>query len=236
MRLPSSVSRILIEKIKEKARQSEGAASVAIVVGWDVDALVSLQMLTRILDNQSIAFKICSVSSIPAFRDKMKALAEDSAIRSIVTINVGALEDLTEYAFQIQPSARTYIYVLDSHRPVHHANLSCGDVIVVLDDGNSGMVLCPSTREVELQAEYHRRIKAGDVEAAMSLDTPTSPSPAREERKESMPFGQKIGLSPEETEEKEKMNLGDIQQKILNYYRGTFFASPTAGEVYQLLR
>lgn len=42
MRLPISVSRIIIEKMKEKARQSEGAATVALVVGWDVDALVSL--------------------------------------------------------------------------------------------------------------------------------------------------------------------------------------------------
>lgn len=102
------------------------------------------------------------------------------------------------------------------------------------------MKLCPSSREVELQAEYHRRIKAGDVEAAMSLDTPTSPSPSpalKEERKmEALQFGQKRGLSPDHNEERERTNLGDIQEKILNYYRGTFFAGPTAGEVYQLLR
>ncbi len=58
MRLPSSLTRMMVEMMKEKARQSEGGVSVAIVVGWDVDALMALQMLTRVLDNHSIAFKV----------------------------------------------------------------------------------------------------------------------------------------------------------------------------------
>ena len=128
----------------------EGATSVAIVVGWDVDALMALEMLERVLDHNSITPIISSVSTRIGFRETMKKLAANSNIRSIVTLNVGALEDLTEYAFAANP--KKYIYVLDSHRPVHHANLSCDELIVVIDDGHSGMTLCPSTKEVELQA------------------------------------------------------------------------------------
>lgn len=45
----------------------------------------------------------------------------------------------------------------------------------------------------------------------MSLNTPSVSSPGpREERKEPLLFGQKRGLSPDPTEERERTNLGDI--------------------------
>ncbi len=85
-------------------------------------------------------------------------------------------------------------------------------------------------------------IQAGDVEAALFLQSPSVPSlvspqpPSSNEESKTPPFGQKLASSQEEERLEPRVSLVDIQTKILNYYRGSFFAGPTAGVVYELLQ
>lgn len=73
MKFPLTISKMCIEKIKEKSKNSK-AITVTILCAADCDALASLNILTHILDKQNIKFKLCGVSNIATFKNKMKEL------------------------------------------------------------------------------------------------------------------------------------------------------------------
>ena len=66
-------------------------------------------------------------------------------------INCGGRIDLAEKARLFSSEGRKLkILLLDSHRPLHHANLSGSKAIWVVDDGTIDRTNCPSGEEVRL--------------------------------------------------------------------------------------
>ncbi|CAK4713448.1 unnamed protein product [Aphanomyces euteiches] len=101
-------------------------ASVLLLVALDVDSIAAVSILTSLLQADMVAYSLVPVSGY-------KQLAEmtfSSEIRSIFLINCGAMVDV----YSSLKLTDQKVYVIDSHRPLHLANVYDRHGIVVLFD------------------------------------------------------------------------------------------------------
>ena len=93
---------------------------------------------------------------IPVFSNKsviseLAKLNSDDArfVRSVVFLNCGGRIDLTEQ--ELFKRDQVNMYVIDSHRPVHHHNVNSDKKVIVLQDEDcKSFDTCPTTEDDEL--------------------------------------------------------------------------------------
>ena len=118
------------ETLKEGAVESLGTCSVVLFVAADVDALCTCRMITSLLKEDNVVFKVCPVSGYTEAAGAAQGL--DDGVRTIFMINCGAMANIRE----VVECGEKRVLVLDSHRPVHIKNVHSPHVIVLDADGD----------------------------------------------------------------------------------------------------
>ncbi|KUF80487.1 Cell division control protein 45 [Phytophthora nicotianae] len=128
-------------QIKHDALQSGSSCSVLILVALDVDALCAAEILTRLLRADMLSYSLLAVRG---YEDVLQAretrirgadgtLRGGGELRSVIMLNCGAIVDVAKL---LALPTHVKCYVLDSHRPIHLANIyDEHQQIVVFDDG-----------------------------------------------------------------------------------------------------
>lgn len=117
---------------------SSSAATVLILVSADADALSACKILTTLLRDDCIGYRVLPVPGWSELaRIHAEQIVDNEDLRSIVLLNLGSLLDLSE-SFPLPAGATCH--VIDSHRPWNLGNLFAGgpeaEQIIVWDDGD----------------------------------------------------------------------------------------------------
>ncbi|KAF4034272.1 CDC45-like protein [Phytophthora infestans] len=184
-------------QIKHDALQSGGSCSVLILVALDVDALCAAEILTRLLRADMLSYSLLAVRG---YEDVLQAretrirgddgtLRGGGELRSVIMLNCGAIVDVAKLL-----ALPSYVkcYVLDSHRPIHLANIyDEHQQIVVFDDGALSLDEYPAfgpdlevedfeEEEEESEAEEEDNEKS-DSEAEVEFGTEDTQDTEKEE-------------------------------------------------------
>ncbi len=127
------IKRGRLESAYAQIRRDRGL--VIIFVSLDVDSICAFKILTELLNTDSIQWQALPVSSFGELRRKSDALEtkQYENVRSVLLLNCGGAIDVKDF-FGLDEE-KTSIYILDSHRPYHLANVREGNTQVrVLDD------------------------------------------------------------------------------------------------------
>eukprot|EP00501_MAST-03F_sp_TOSAG23-6_P001345 GSMAST32.ASY1.ANO1.1394.1 assembled CDS len=130
------------KQILRNARDS-GGCTVLICVASDCDALCACRILRALLKGDNIQYKIMPVCGLGDLRHLNEQFIKDSdELRSIIMLNCGGVVNLHEI---LSLPRRISCFVLDSHRPVHLANIYTeGKSVVVFNDGTLQLRDLPS--------------------------------------------------------------------------------------------
>ena len=112
--------------------------SVWILCNVDVDAMAAGRILSYMLRSDNIPYQLRPCWSYASLTKLLQAERSHN-VRALVLINIGATRNLTKLFDDNLLTGRTKIYVFDSHKPVHLANVHAGQNIVLFgDDTQSG--------------------------------------------------------------------------------------------------
>ncbi|CAM9675780.1 unnamed protein product, partial [Ectocarpus sp. 12 AP-2014] len=136
------------EQIVQDAAKARGACTVLVFVAPNCDAMCACRILSYMLRADAVSYKIKPVAGygdIAAANEELIKGNED--IRSVVMINCGAICNVVDLLSQLSPEA--YVYIVDSNRPVHLANVypKKDRVVVFVDEENGDVDNIPSDGE-----------------------------------------------------------------------------------------
>ncbi|CAB1099702.1 unnamed protein product [Ectocarpus sp. CCAP 1310/34] len=136
------------EQIVQDAAKARGACTVLVFVAPNCDAMCACRILSYMLRADAVSYKIKPVAGygdISAANEELIKGNED--IRSVVLINCGAICNVVDLLSQLSPEA--YVYIVDSNRPVHLANVypKKDRVVVFVDEENGDVDNIPSDGE-----------------------------------------------------------------------------------------
>ncbi|KAH8057912.1 hypothetical protein JL722_6454 [Aureococcus anophagefferens] len=141
------IGRERFEEVYNTIKQSAcagGACTVLILVAPDCDAVCGCHILTRLLRDDNVPFKVTPVAGYGDVAAATVDVADAfSEIRSVVMLNCGGTVNL-EALFG---GGAATIFVVDSHRPFHLRNVHSGGRVVVLDAEPLDAGDCPSDGE-----------------------------------------------------------------------------------------
>jgi len=126
------------DRIKTDALK--GDSTVQIFIAPDVDSLCAGQILAALLQSDFIRYTQMPAADLVDLHDQRDALtAAPGDVQSIILINAGGNVDLLEefQALDEQPLAHLTFYVIDSHRPMHLANVFDDGRVYMFSDGNT---------------------------------------------------------------------------------------------------
>ncbi|CAM9217747.1 unnamed protein product [Sphacelaria rigidula] len=136
------------EQIVQDAAKARGACTVMVFVAPNCDAMCACRILSYMLRADAVSYKIKPVSGygdIAAANEDLIRGNED--IRSVVMINCGAICNVVDLLSHLSPEA--YVYIIDSNRPIHLANVypRKDRVVVFVDEANGDVDNIPSDGE-----------------------------------------------------------------------------------------
>uniref|UniRef100_A0A7S3K5P6 CDC45-like protein n=1 Tax=Aureoumbra lagunensis TaxID=44058 RepID=A0A7S3K5P6_9STRA len=124
--------------ILETAAEEAGSCSVVLFVAPDCDALCACRLLTTLLKQDNVVYKVLPVSGYSDIAEASQNL--DASIRSVIMINCGAMINIGDLILSRQELESAQIYVLDHHRPIHIKNAHNDQVIILDSDGDAGEI------------------------------------------------------------------------------------------------
>lgn len=197
-------------RIKEDS-QNQGC-TILLLVSPEPDSVCACKIFTGLLRTDNISYKIKPVSGYDDLDQANQDLIKDNEeTRSLVLINCGGIVDLEDF-FDLPE--HTTVYVIDSHRPYHLANVEAtNEKIVVLDEGDGLLDGYPSAPD--FSEEDSEDSDEGDEDA--SGDEEGRPSKKRR---------------TEQDEEKRRRRRK--RQEIQNYYKGSYYGQSAASLVYEI--
>ncbi|EGR33194.1 hypothetical protein IMG5_206854 [Ichthyophthirius multifiliis] len=254
------IDQIQITYCYEKIQKSaiNGQVTVAIFVSFDVDSLGALRILTGLLKQDLITYKIYPVSGYSQLQSSLEECQQNINIQSLLFLNCGGLMDLTENDF-VKNKTNIKAYVFDNHRPIHHHNLIDKSNIIVIEDGTQNQENCPknkndkeilensydqqnnsqydsedsqieeSQEEIEVEDDEEIEEEDEDEEEDQEYDDDDE---EEEENKDIRKKKRKNKLKYKNKSQK-KLKL-DQQRKMENYYEGFFYGKSTSMLMYSM--
>ncbi|RQM27502.1 hypothetical protein B5M09_009280, partial [Aphanomyces astaci] len=194
---PREHFRVAFKQVVSDAIDTHGA-SVLLLVALDVDSIAAVSILTSLLQAELVAYSMVPVAGYK----QMAAMTFSSEIRSIFLINCGAMIDV----YSTLKLTDQKVYVIDSHRPLHLANVydRHGTVVLFDDEG---------------QAEDDFPDDGSDI-AAIELEEDDDSDNERDHD------------SDDDDDSETEADLRRLD--ILQYYRGTFHGAPAATLTFEL--
>ncbi|KAI9294548.1 CDC45-like protein [Neoconidiobolus thromboides FSU 785] len=169
---------LIYNAIKSKAIFN--VISTFIVVAPDVDSLASAKLLTDLLRNDSILYRLVPINR-PDMLSKIKSdyIVGDKNLRNIILINCGGGLDIYRI---FETSKDIQVYIFDSHRPYNLHNVyNYTSIKVIGNDENITPELSSAYRVVYLNEYDMDLVVSGDE--ADSDDELAGDDPVKAERK-----------------------------------------------------
>ncbi len=115
------------------------ACTVLILVAADVDGLCASRSLTHLLRADQVTYSLVPVQGYSHVAALLRGLGEsNNDIRTVILVNCGAIVNLGNLLPWDRPDLACY--VMDSHRPIHLANVYDKERVFVLHDEEEDMV------------------------------------------------------------------------------------------------
>ena len=187
----------------------QSGIAVSIIAAADVDGLCSAKIVSNLLRRESVRYELTIVNRQSELQERLQSLSNESESRPAVLLNCGAPIDLSLYSPRI--------FVFDSHRPIHHNNLKAPGVLVLDDDIDAET---PEFDEDEggSPAGSEDGLSEEEFDSSNEMATP---------RKKKQNRNTSFGSKRQKTDEPSSYSLH-------HYYRGSYYATPTALLLYQL--
>jgi len=252
MLIPLHEIRIVFEKISKKSL--DGGTSVVILCSYDVDSLCATQILTGLLKNEGIIYKIIPVSGYSDLNKQIDKLRENKELKSLIFINNGGALDLTT-AWFAQEETKIRAYVFDYHRPISHSNINSTKKIILIDDGYFNIEECPADEDfaalgivddeddsdgdddigdfVDDEQENLEEEKMFDEQKGI-LEIEVEKKDLDDEEEELIDVGKKRKENLRMKRRAEKRVKLEKKERIANYYRGNYFGKSIAGVMYYI--
>eukprot|EP00042_Codosiga_hollandica_P034584 m.242785 g.242785 ORF g.242785 m.242785 type:complete len:631 (+) comp54447_c0_seq4:2216-4108(+) len=157
-------------KLKESALTGE--CTVLVLVAPDVDSLCAAWMLTTLLRGDFILYEMIPIANYDdLMQTKERIKRESDKIKSVILLNCGGTTSLLDdfEANDDEPNSKITFYIIDSHRPLHLANVFDTDRVIIFDDGQTQDTI-PDSSEVQLSDSEDDE----DDEDDRELDSPNS--------------------------------------------------------------
>lgn len=242
---------VAYDQINHDAAEAGGGCSVLIFVAANADSMAACRILSCMLRWDVISYTMWPVNG---YRDIAAAneqvLKTNADVRSIIMLNCGGRVNIEKYLTNLPPKAK--VYIADSHRPIHLANIHSGRDVWVLSDGMlqndpilsdgedlSGAEVSDSESEEEdsdeedseddLESEEELDLGGGDT-----IDNTSDADQDGEEggenkpkkRKRSAAFDEK--MRQKERRQKIKEQLAQRRHRLREYYQGESFGPAVA--------
>ncbi|CBJ26130.1 conserved unknown protein [Ectocarpus siliculosus] len=248
------------EQIVQDAAKARGACTVLVFVAPNCDAMCACRILSYMLRADAVSYKIKPVAGygdISAANEELIKGNED--IRSVVMINCGAICNVVDLLSQLSPEA--YVYIVDSNRPVHLANVypKKDRVVVFVDEENGDVDNIPSDGEGldgndetsdESDADSDQEEELASNRSDESDDDDSDDGEARPEDKENTSPSDGLGQSAErgkgragrkrkrQTAARARRQAHDAEvtrrQRIRQYYNGATHGSASAVQLFAM--
>ncbi|CAI5710819.1 unnamed protein product [Peronospora destructor] len=228
-------------QIKYDALHSGGSCSVLVLVALDVDALCAAEILTRLLRADMLSYSLLAVRG---YEDVLQArerrirsaegtLRDNGELRSVILLNCGAIVDVAKL---LALPTHVKCYVLDSHRPIHLANIYDEHrQIVVFDDGALTLEEYPAfdmeDEEKDKEKDEMEKRKRDDE---MEHDNEEIEKSPKRKKMEGETDDMNIMTVDEPVEESVMLTKRRRREEILRYYRGSFHGAPAATIAFEL--
>ena len=109
-----------------------------ILAAADVDGLCACRTLTHLLRSDNVAYSLVPVQGYSHVASVLRGLGEsNNDIRTVILVNCGAIVNLANLLPWDRPELTCY--VVDSHRPIHLANVYDKERVYVLHDEEEDM-------------------------------------------------------------------------------------------------
>ncbi len=122
-------------QIVEDATVGGGVAtSVLILVAPSSDAMCACRILCSLLRSDAVGYSVHPVGNYSRIGQLNKDVLQGSEdVKSVVMIECGATVDVSFILSYLPEESK--VYIADSHRPIHLANIHVGERVVMLGDG-----------------------------------------------------------------------------------------------------
>ncbi len=122
-------------QIVEDATVGGGVAtSVLILVAPSADAMCACRILCSLLRSDAVGYSVHPVGNYSRIGQLNKDVLQGSEdVKSVVMIECGATVDVSFILSYLPTESK--VYIADSRRPIHLANIHAGEQVVVLGDG-----------------------------------------------------------------------------------------------------
>ncbi|KAI8378160.1 DNA replication pre-initiation complex subunit Cdc45 [Choanephora cucurbitarum] len=221
VRITNSLYREAYDYIKNDSLEG----NCIIFVAPDVDSICAVRLFQSVLKTDIIQHKIVPVSGHQDLVDaNTKLIEKDQDLRSIVMINCGAMESISNL---FNAPEGTKIYVIDSHRPLLLENLSAdNNHICVFDDESEDHRVNEVLNAYEelMQAEEDQEFSESDMDEEEDDD---NDRPRQRRRLNNLEQG--ISLNALRSKRRQQNKL------IQDYYEaGAYYANSVSGVMYEL--
>ena len=88
------------------------------------------------------------INGYTQLEQQIDAAEKDKQLKSLVFLNCGASNDLTQRWFS-ESDSNVDVYVFDSHRPIAHTNIISDKKVFLIDDGKSNLKDCPVEKDFD---------------------------------------------------------------------------------------
>ena len=138
-----------LEKLKQLfdrlvGRVNKHGGSVIILSSTQVDSLCATKLLTSLLVSENISYRIFPITDYVRFTKQVNSFGDE--FMYLICVNCGGRIDLKKEINDYYKK-KVEILLLDSHRPIHHANFETDSRLTIIDDQTIDFKSFPTKEE-----------------------------------------------------------------------------------------
>ena len=216
----------LYTRLRESAEASSSTPLLIFPSASDADSLCALKIVTHVLSSDSLRYSVCPISSFDEILKfpNIKLQSTNQAL-SILLINWGCHRDLRRL---LKLGPNSWVFVIDSHRPIHLHNLS--------SENDRVIVLYTSEDEQQADLAYDFDVSAlanaSDLNSDDELDEDSGSDSDEDSESEDEGENRKRRRLSDENESDPVRLFGKLKKE---YYKlGTFHGRPSGCLMFEL--
>ena len=239
MLFPGDRLDVAFRQIKLTA-SSEGLCTY-LLASNEADSVCAVRLVQEALKSESISFSTKAINSFSDVERILTPVLSEGSVRSVILINCGGSVNLQRRFGELLDNV--FIYVIDSHRPIHHMNLSGNSKRVLVFGGEIETVddNVPDEDDPD-DATLSEDEEDDDIEEKKSNDDERENEEKNEEEEEEAFADEttnatKATLSPTrktvlESPRRKRMR----RDKVLNYYSRSYIGDPASHVAFSWLQ
>jgi len=245
MLLPPDSLHVAFQQIKQAAKahpEDPSYVSTLILASMETDSVCATKLICDALKLENIMFSLQVVNGFQDVDRVLPPLLRNGTFLSVVLINCGGTVDLTR-RFGEELLDGIYLYVIDSHRPLHHKNLhaSASQVLVFggeIEDVDEDIPGDDDDEEELLEDEDDDEEAEEEAEAGGENDQPNVNEEELEESRQGADEDKAKEGAEAKASSKAEMALRKQERRsvVRNYYKNNYIGQPASDVAFTLLQ